>query len=222
MRVLVACEESQEVCRAFRAKGHEAYSCDIQEPSGGHPEWHIHGDALKALKGGTIITMDGLSHDIGKWDMLIAHPPCTYLAASSAVRLFNPDHTIKDQGREHRGWVAKKFFMLCFSADIPKVAIENPVPLRYFQLPRYTQIIEPFLFGDPWRKRTCLWLRGLPRLIATNIVDPEGLWVGSSSGRNSKYALRSKRNQKERAKTFPGIAKAMVEQWGTEKIPQQD
>ena len=96
MKVLIACEESQTVCEAFRALGHEAYSCDIQEPSGGKPEWHILGDALEAIKGGTIVTMDGQVHDVGKWDMLIAHPPCTYLTSASAIRLFNRDHTVKD------------------------------------------------------------------------------------------------------------------------------
>ena len=111
MKVLVACEESQEVCKAFRALGHEAYSCDIQEPSGGHPEWHILGDALKAIEGGRVTTMDGQTHDVGRWDLLIAHPPCTYLTASSAVRLFNPDHTIKDFGREKKGWEARQFFL---------------------------------------------------------------------------------------------------------------
>jgi site-specific DNA-cytosine methylase len=105
MKVLVACEESQEVCKAFRAKGHEAYSCDIQEPSGGHLEWHILGDALEAIKGGTVVTMDGASHNVGKWDLLIAHPPCTYLSAAGAVCLFNSDHSVKDRS----GYVRSRF-----------------------------------------------------------------------------------------------------------------
>lgn len=221
MKVLIACEESQTVCKAFRALGHEAYSCDVQEPSGGHPEWHILGDALEAVKGGEIVTLDGQRHDVGKWDMLIAHPPCTYLTASSAVRLFNPDHTVKDWARESRGWEAKKFFLAMLESGVDRVAVENPVPLRYFKLPEYSQIIEPYMFGDPWRKRTCLWLRGLPLLSATNVVEPEGLWVGSTSSRReatrkvqSRYTLASHRNSKTRAKTFPGIAAAMAEQWG--------
>ena len=220
MKILVACEESQRVCCAFRELRHEAYSCDIQEPSGGHPEWHILGDALAVIEGGAIVTMDGKMHYINKWDLLIAHPPCTYLANSSAVRLFNKDHTIKSRIRELKGWEACAFFMRLLDADIDKIAVENPVPLRYFGLPQYTQIIEPFHFGDPWRKRTCLWLKGLPKLTPTDIVEPLGLWVGSTGVRDkamrvhSKYLLKSNRDQKERSKTFPGISKAMAEQWG--------
>jgi hypothetical protein len=221
MKVLVACEESQEVCKAFRALGHEAYSCDIQEPSGGHPEWHILVDALKAIDGGQVTTMDGETHDVGMWDLLIAHPPCTYLTASSAVRLFNSDHTIKDYGREQKGWEARRFFLSMLSCGIERIAVENPAPLRWFKLPKYSQIIEPYMFGDPWKKRTCLRLRGLPDLVETNMVEPKGLWVGSTSGRDgctgrikSGYTLSSHRDAKTRAKTFPGVAQAMAEQWG--------
>lgn len=206
MRILVACEESQAVTKELRRLGHEAYSCDIIPESGGVPEWHLQVDALELLK--------------MKWDMIIAHPPCTYLTASSAIRLFNPDHTVKDQDREKKGWEAREFFMKLYNADCPRIAVENPCPLRHFQLPPYSQIIEPFMFGDPWRKRTCLWLKGLPPLQPTNIVEPKGLWVGSTSGRNkssgrikSIYTLSSNRNSKTRAKTFPGIARAMAEQW---------
>lgn len=221
MNVLIACEESQTVCKAFREKGHEAYSCDVQEPSGGHPEWHILGDAMAVLNGGTITTMDGKTHDIGKWDLLIAHPPCTYLTNASAVCLFNKDHTIKDAEREAKGWKAKKIFLEFLNCEIPKKAVENPVPLRYFGLPEYSQIVEPFWFGDPWRKRTCLWLKGLPKLEPTDMVKPLGLWVGSTSKRRGDasrikngYVLNSKRDSKIRAKTFPGIARAMAKQWG--------
>ena len=205
MKVLVACEESQEVCKAFRALGHEAYSCDIQPCSGGHPEWHLQVDALELLK------MD--------WDLIIAHPPCTYLTAAGAVRLYDHDHTIKDQGRDIKGWEAAEFFRKFLISDCGKVAIENPVPLKRYGLPKYSQIIEPFQFGDPWRKRTCLWLKGLPELRSTQVVEPLGLWVGSTSGRRdgsvyTRYKLPSNRDQKRRSKTFPGIAKAMAEQWG--------
>lgn len=220
MKVLVACEESQRVCSAFRELGHEAYSCDIQEPSGGHPEWHILGDALEAIKGGIIGTMDNQTHYIGRWELLIAHPPCTYLASSGTVRLFNPDHTIKSRIRELKGWEARAFFMRLLNAAIDKIAVENPAPLRYFGLPHYSQIIEPFYFGDPWRKRTCLWLKGLPELSPTAVVEPKGLWVRSTGGRDkekkvySKYTLSSNRDPKIRSKTFQGIARAMAEQWG--------
>lgn len=208
MRVLVACEESQVVCKAFRALGHEAYSCDIQPCSGGHPEWHIQGDALDALYG-------------QPWDLVIAHPPCTYLTAASAVRLFNRDHTVKDFDRLIAGWEAKDFFLKFLNAPVSMVCVENPCPLRVFCLPSYSQIIEPYMFGDPWKKRTCLWLRGLPELVPTNLVEPLGLWVGSTSGRSgtgrvkSDYTLASHRDQKMRSKTFPGIAAAMASQWST-------
>ena len=164
-------------------------------------------------------TMDGLEHDVGKWDMLIAHPPCTYLTSSGAVRLFNPDHSVKDPERFAKGIAAVDFFRIFLQADIPMIAVENPTPIKVFGLPRYSQIIEPFQFGDPWRKRTCLWLKGLPRLAATDVVEPEGLWVGSTSARrvpniHDRYRLNSIRDSKKRSKTFPGIARAMAEQWG--------
>lgn len=208
MRVLVACEESQVVCCAFRERGHEAYSCDLQECSGGHPEWHIQADALELLK--------------MRWDLIIAHPPCTYLTASSAVRLYNKDHTLKDAIRFEKGKQAARFFMAFYDADCMRIAIENPVPIKAFGLPQYSQIIEPFMFGDPWRKRTCLWVKGLPPLIMKEApVEPTGLWVGSTCKRRQKkdmeekgYYLNTKRDPKIRAKTFPGIAKAMAEQWG--------
>ena len=221
MRVLVACEESQTVCMAFRARGHEAYSCDIQSPSGGHPEWHIWGDALAAIREKKIETMDGVTHDIPRWDLLIAHPPCTYLANSSAVRIFDKNHRIKDYLREIKGWAARDFFFAMLYAPIDRIAVENPVPLKYFHLPPYTQIIEPYQHGEPWKKRTCLWLKNLPVLRATKIVEPHGLWVGSCGGRDKEkrksipqYTLKSNRSQKQRSKTFPGIAAAMAEQWG--------
>lgn len=158
---------------------------------------------------------------MGPWDLLIAHPPCTFLTSSSAIRLFNHDGTIKDQEREQKGWNAKKLFLAFLSADCERICVENPTPLKHFQLPRYTQVIEPYFFGDPWKKRTCLWLKGLPQLVATDMVEPKGLWVGSTSGRNkstgrikSCYTLSSNRDSKKRSKTFPGIANAMADQWG--------
>ena len=205
MKVLVACEESQEVCKAFRTLGHEAYSCDIEPCSGGHPEWHLQVDALEMLK--------------MRWDMILAFPPCTYLTAAGAVRLYSKDHTIKDEDRDERGKAAKEFFLAFLNADCPKIAVENPVPLKRYGLPPYSQIIEPYMFGHEWRKRTCLWLRGLPPLMATDIVIPQGLWVGSTSARRchnlkERYSLKSNRSAKTRAKTFSGIAHAMAEQWG--------
>lgn len=227
MRVLVACEESQEVCKAFRARGHEAYSCDIQECSGGHPEWHIRGNALYyinpriGLAGDEYIdfyTQDGKYHIVeGKWDLLIAHPPCTYLSSVGASRLFNQDHTIKDKAREVRGWEAKSFFMEFYNADCEHIALENPAPLRHFNLPGYSQIIEPYWFGDPWKKRTCLWLKGLPELWPDKEVEPRGCWTVQGGGSTCRIRLKGPkgaRTAKERSKTFPGIARAMAEQWG--------
>lgn len=210
MKVLIACEESQEVCKAFRAKGHEAYSCDIQEPSGGHPEWHILGDALKALEGGQVVTMDGVTHDVGKWDLLIAHPPCTYLSNAGASRLYKiiDGKSYVALERLSKGMEAKDFFLRFLQSGISKIAVENPVPSGVYRLPRYTQIIQPWQFGHPFHKKTCLWLKGLPPLEPTEIVMPTMYWV-QGKGRPGGH-----RSQKERSKTFPGIAKAMAEQWG--------
>lgn len=203
--MLVACEESQTVADAFRARGHEAYSCDLITCGGGHPEYHIQADASELLK--------------IKWDMIIAHPPCTYLTAAGAVRLFNKDHSIKDPERYKNGFAAAEFFKIFLCADCERIAVENPVPMKCFGLPRYDQIIEPYMFGDPWRKRTCLWLKGLPQLKPTNIVEPMGLWVGATCANRdptiyTRYKLNSNRDPKIRSKTFPGIARAMAEQWG--------
>lgn len=220
MKVLVACEESQAVTIELRRLGHEAYSCDVQDCSGGHPEWHIRQDVLPLINGRCEFrTQDGKLHRIeGRWDMIIAHPPCTYLTAASAVRLYEKDHLIKDPARYEKGCKAAEFFMAIWNADCEKIAIENPRPMKIWGLPRYTQVIEPYHHGDPWRKRTCLWLKNTPPLLPTELVVPLELWVGSTSGRRdatvySRYSLKSNRDQKTRSKTFPGIAKAMAEQW---------
>ena len=216
MKVLVACEESQRVCIAFRKRGHEAYSCDLQEPSGGHHEWHILGDALKALEGGKVTTMDGQLHDVGHWDLLIAHPPCTYLSNAGACRLY-PRKGQLDEARYRRGLAAKDFFMTFLNANIPRVAVENPVSSRVFDMPDCTQEIQPWQFGHPYTKKTRLWPRGLPPLTPTNIVLPTGPYVPSGTGRKdkSKYgAARRGKDAVERSKTFTGIAEAMAEQWG--------
>ncbi len=156
MKVLVACEESQTVCKAFRERGHEAYSCDIQEPSGGHPEWHILGDALKAIEGGRVTTMDGEVHDVGKWDLLIAHPPCTYLAVSGN-RWFNiARYGEKAQQRIAARAAAVKFFMGFAAANVDKIAIENPVGYMSTHYRKPDCIIEPYEFGHKARKKTCL------------------------------------------------------------------
>lgn len=219
MKVLVACEESQEVCKAFRAKGHEAYSCDIQEPSGGHPEWHILGDALKALEGGAIVTMDGKSHDVGKWDMLVAHPPCTYLTVTGN-RWFNVErYGEKAVQRQKDREEAIKFFMTFVNADCDKIAIENPVGIISSRFRKPDQIIQPFEFGEPFEKKTCIWLKGLPKLKSTNIVTPPPR-MQFQSGKTmpawyaEAWCLPKEERSKLRSKTFPGIARAMAEQWG--------
>lgn len=202
MRVLVACEESQEVCKAFRALGHEAYSCDLEPCSGGHPEWHIQVDALELLK--------------LKWDLIIAHPPCTYLSNAGANRL-------KIKGainleRMEKAKKAKEMFMSFYDADVAKICVENPVPGKIHGLPPYSQIIQPYMFGEPWLKRTCLWLKGLPCLMATDIVVPEGKWVETTphgrAARPGEWKLKGKRHPKDRSKTFLGVAAAMAQQWG--------
>lgn len=235
MRVLVACEESQEVCKAFRAKGHEAYSCDLQECSGGHPEWHIMGDALEVVNGRCAFqTMDGAEHRIdGTWDLIIAHPPCTHLAVSGA-RHFEKK---REDGRQRE---AIEFFCRFLDADCPRIVVENPVCIisgDYIQqhfpdlaekygLPRKpSQIIQPYQFGHHARKTTCLWFVGdVPQLVPTNIVDPGeilegGYSVGASANlardENGKIiSWNDPRTAKARSKTFPGIARAMAEFWG--------
>jgi hypothetical protein len=219
MKVLIACEESQAVCKAFRAKGHEAYSCDIIEPSGGHPEWHIHGDAIEALKGGVITTMDGVGHDVGKWDMLIAHPPCTYLTVTGN-RWFNISRYGEKAVQRYKDREeAVHFFMQFVKCNIPKVAIENPIGYMSTAYQKPAQIIHPYMFGDPARKATCLWLKGLPKLIPTDIVEPEIIHYKNGNGTDNPWHMETmklppKERAKARSKTFPGIAKAMAEQWG--------
>lgn len=146
MRILVACEESQTVTIEMRRLGHEAYSCDIQDCSGGHPEWHIKGDALELIK--------------LKWDMIIAHPPCTYMTNAGAVRM-RVNGEIQPE-RFAKAMEAKAFFMAFYNADCPRIAIENPTPMKLIGLPEYTQAIQPYEHGHPYSKRTCLWLKGLP------------------------------------------------------------
>lgn len=214
MKVLIACEESQTVCKAFRALGHEAYSCDIQEPSGGHPEWHILGDALTAIQGGQVTTMDGQARDVGRWDLLIAHPPCTYLTVAGAANI--PKHPERIQ----QGEEAAAFFMAFYNSDIPRIAIENPVPMRRFGLPPYTQIARPYMFGHNNGKPICLWLKNLPILMATDIVPcnpelSERVYKGKRKSMSKWYNDGGRKDRaKLRSKTFPGIARAMAEQWG--------
>lgn len=223
MNVLVACEENQEICKAFREKGHNAFSCDVQEPSGGHPEWHVLGDALEALKGGEIVTMDGVTHNVGKWDLLIAHPPCTYLSNAGAARLYKRfnDKSYVELERLNKGFDAKEFFLKFLNAPITKIAVENPIPSGVYRLPKYSQVIQPYEYGHPYSKKTCLWLKGLPKLEPTEIVEPICSWVSGGSKKADGTPRENKgtsfRDSKRKSKTFPGIAEAMAEQWGAEE-----
>lgn len=218
MKVLIACEESQRVCIAFREKGHEAYSCDIIKCSGGHPEWHIQGDVTDILNGNVVFsTCDDKIHYIEKWDLIIAHPPCTYLSNAGARWLY--PNGILNFERYEKGLSAKNFFMEIFNADCEKIAVENPIPSKVYEMPECSQIIQPYEYGEPWSKRTCLWLKGLPLLKPTKIVTEYIPFCTSGSytyTHNSKYSGASRKGGSSisRSKTFIGIAKAMAEQWG--------
>lgn len=212
MQILVACEESQEVCKAFRTKGHEAYSCDIQKCSGGHPEWHICGNVLPLLDGCCEFeTLDGIKHKIdGKWDLIIAHPPCTYISNAGVRFLYPGGKGILNEQRLRKGIEATHFFLHFLYADCERIAVENPIPSTVYCLPKYTQIIQPWMFGHPVQKKTCLWLKGLSPLLPTEICEERQ----SSKVPGNWFNRGGKDRQKNRAKTFPGIAKAMAEQWG--------
>lgn len=211
MKILVACEESQAVTVELRKLGHEAYSCDVIECSGGHPEWHIMQDVLPLLNGNcSFPTCDGTIHTIvGKWDMLIAHPPCTYLSNAGA-RFLYPKGEL-NQDRFVKGTNAKEFFMRFYNANCDKIAIENPIPSKIYGLPRYSQTIQPYEYGHPYSKKTCLWLYGLPNLQPTNIMPKSK--VQSTKIAGNWFNKGGADRQKNRAKTFPGIARAIAEQW---------
>ena len=228
MNVLVACEESQRVCTAFREKGHNAFSCDIEPCSGGHPEWHIIQDVIPLLDGRCIFeTMDGAEHSInGKWDLIIAHPPCTYLTVA-ANKLYNIEkYGEKAVKRLEDREKAIEFFMAFVNADCERKAIENPIGVISTRYRKPDQIIQPYQFGHPVRKSTCLWLYNLLKLKPTNIVDFECIHSNGKSGgysgpswivkdENGKIlSYKDPRVAKARSKTYEGIAKAMAEQWG--------
>ena len=197
MRVLLACEESQTVCKEFRKLGHEAYSCDVLPCSGGHPEWHIQKSVLPLLK--------------ENWDMIIAFPPCTHLAVSGARHF---EQKRKD-GRQQQGI---DFFMEFVNCDCPKIAIENPVGIMSSVWRKPNQIIQPYEYGDKFSKKTCLWLKGLPLLKPTKIVE-KGEYIVFDSGKKlpkwyaDAWKLPPIERASVRSKTFPGIAKAMAKQW---------
>lgn len=198
--VLIACEQSQTVCLAFRRLGFSAYSNDIEKCYGGHPEWHILGDARTVIKNKQLVTLEnGASMITPHWDLIIAHPPCTMLTHSSAVALANGKHTMEDVR------LGAEFFIAMLNAPCPRVAVENPAPMRIANLPKYNQIINPYEFGHPYSKRVCLWLKNLPQLLQTCYNPMHESWL-----------LHCASNSRRRSKTFEGIAQAMAEQWGNQ------
>ena len=226
MRILVACEESQAVTKELRALGHEAFSCDIIECSGGHEEWHIMQDVLPLLNGNcTFRTCDGSEHFIeGKWDMIIAFPPCTYLCSAGQVWTNEEKYGEKAKKRKILRDDAANFFMSFVNADCEKIAIENPVGVMSTKYRKPNQIIQPYMYGHPFTKSTCLWIKVLPELKPTNIVEYSKKTIDSSYAYMNLYDENGKtlrysdpRTAKIRSKTFPGVAKAMAEQWGKEQ-----
>ena len=201
MKVLVACEESQAVTKEFRLLGHEAYSCDILDCSGGHPEWHLKKDLSEVIK--------------DKWDMIIAFPPCTYLTVSGL------HWNKRNQGRAKKTEEAIDFFMMFANADCDKIAIENPVGCISSRWRKPNQIIHPYHFGSDASKKTCLWLKGLPKLKHTNVVEPPER-TKFKSGKTmatwfvKAWSLSPKERSIARSKTFIGVAKAMADQWGNQ------
>ena len=197
MRILVGCEESQVVTKAFRAMGHEAYSCDLQECSGGHPEWHIQGDVIEAI-------------EQGGWDMGVFFPTCTYLTVSAnkwyADQPKRKSGALVGQARRDAREEAIYFFMRLMTCNIPKIAIENPIGVMSSRYRKPDQVLQPWMFGHPETKATCLWLKNLPKLTPTDIVE----------GREQRlhYLSPSKDRAKLRSKTYQGIADAMASQWG--------
>lgn len=233
MKILIACEESQRVCMAFRERGHEAYSCDVINCLGGYPEYHIKQDVLPLLNGNcTFRTCDGVEHKItGKWDMIIAHPPCTYLS-NAATRAFSLRATPADKvvDRWDKRAKAAVFFMHFVLADCDRIAIENPVGYMSTAYRKPDQVINPYQFATSVNdtenyvtKRTCLWLRGLPKLTTNDLPKPtmDKYYSTYSGGYKSKdwctYNI-TKDKARQRSKTFKGIAKAMAEQWGGKDI----
>jgi hypothetical protein len=211
-RILIACEESQAVCIEFRKLGHEAFSCDIQDCSGGHPEWHIVGNAINEAYS-------------NKYDLMIAHPPCTYMSKAGARWMYKTAGNI-DNNRLEKAIQAKLFFLKLLNAPINHIAIENPTPLKIIQLPLHTQEIQPYYFGDAFSKKTLLWLKNLPKLIHNKNIDLFNetkthsdnfiCYLPSNTGgkkRGQKATKGYSKNSKQHSKTFTGIAKAMAEQW---------
>ena len=217
MNVLVACEESQTVCKAFRELGHRAFSVDLQKCSGGRPEWHIVGDCLSLLDGDCkFTTQDGKQHrQQGEWQLLIAHPPCTYMSNAGA-RWMYPKAGQMSEERLKQAMEAKEFFFKMYNAKCQYIAIENPRPLAVVGLPNPSTIVQPYEFGEPYSKATYLWLKNLPPLMPTILCGVYKPYLPSHTGGKKlgqKSSIGVAHTAKVRSKTFSGIAKAMATQW---------
>lgn len=206
MRILIACEESQTITKKFRELGHEAYSCDLLDCSGGKPEWHIKGDAI----------VEAYS---GKYDMMIAHPPCTFLSVSGARWMYNKDGSVNQERLENQN-KALAFVKKLMDSPIKRIAVENPVSVISTKIRKPNQIVQPYMFGDEATKTTCLWLKNLPLLVPTNIVGKgEKVFYKSGKSHPKWYAdaLSNSKTPEERrtlrSKTFEGMAKAISQQW---------
>lgn len=213
MKILVACEESQRVCKAFRKRGHEAYSCDIVFCSGKEPRWHIWANVEPLLNGKcSFRTCDGIEHHVDKWDMIIAFPPCTYLSRAGSSNLYKGGKL--NEERYDRGQRAAEFFMQIYNADCQRIVIENPVPIKVFGLPKPSQEVEPYYFGVPVTKKTYLWLKGVPYLCPTNVVEPIYTFTTYPQFKNSFGKYR----QRNRSRTFEEVAEAMALSWGENTV----
>lgn len=224
MRVLIACEESQAITKEMRALGHEAYSCDLLPCSGGHPEWHFNCDVFDIIdfRGGTL--QDGSEAYVDKWDLMIAHPPCTFLSVAGAWAMYNKDGSINEKRKKNQE-EALDFVRALLSTDVERLAIENPISVISSQIRKPDQIVHPYHFGEKASKSTCLWLKNLPKLKHTNVVEKGEFkeWVDKKTGKTKRQAqwiydcLQEAKDKDHlrtlRSKTFPGMAKAMAQQW---------
>lgn len=230
LNILVACEESQAITKELRKLGHNAYSCDLLECSGGNPQWHFNMDVFKVIKNKGGKLQNGDSAKVKKWDIMIAHPPCTYLAVSGAKWYYHPDDKDKPivERRPHPNYLYRSdfrdeaidFFLKLANSPIDKIAIENPIGIISSKWRKPDQIVQPFMFGDEARKTTCLWLKNLPQLKPTKMVgEGERIYFKSGKSQPKWYSdafVKAKSHEERRtmrSKTFPGMAKAMAKQW---------
>lgn len=231
MKILIGCEESQATCSAFRKLGFEAYSCDLLECSGGHPEWHLKMDVFKAIEGGELELQNGDKVHIDKWTMMLGHPTCTMLAVSGAQWLSHPDdkHLPFEERRPNPKYPSRREDMLksvefvkaLYDSNIEHIAIENPIGLLSSRWKKPNQIVQPWMFGDEASKSTCLWLKNLPEITPTNVVGKGEKVVYSSGKSHPKWyadalvkAKTKEERQTLRSKTFQGMADAFASQWG--------